>query len=96
MGINFSFPSMRGSEEFSLQCFVQINEFKQSNVIVPYNGPILPYYGIGPTQSKWIFLGYEAVSPIFPVVGLRIEYIKGFALLGCDFTSHLFDSDCLS
>jgi hypothetical protein len=32
-----------------------------SNLIVPYNGPVLPYFGIAQDALKWEWLGFEAV-----------------------------------
>ena len=41
---------------------VQINQFSTSNLIVTYQGPVLPYFGIAQTANKWEWLGFEAVS----------------------------------
>ena len=41
---------------------VQINQFNMSNLIVPFRGPVLPYFGIAQTANKWEWLGFEAVS----------------------------------
>jgi len=49
----------------------QVNQFGHSNLIVPYNGNILVFFGIG-GQDKWANLGYEAVSHLHFVITRRV------------------------
>lgn len=48
-----------------------MNQFGHSNLIVPYNGNILVFFGIG-GQDKWANLGYEAVSHLHFVITRRV------------------------
>jgi len=39
---------------------MMINQFSTSNLIVPFQGPVLPYFGIAQDAEKWEWLGFEA------------------------------------
>jgi len=56
---------------------MMVNQFGHSNLIVPYNGNILVFFGIG-GQDKWANLGYEALFFVgfFTLAVLSLTFIK--------------------